>query len=91
MNKEDPYRAFTAADGDRNNKLNKYIICSKVIRAKKKGDVEQGRSMILKRIVVLNRMVRVSLIENATFGQRLEGYKGVNAADLEGLCVARQR
>lgn len=62
-----------------------------MIRAKKKGDVEQGRSMRLKGVIVLNRMVRVSLIEKATFGQRLEGHKGVNQADLEGLCVARQR
>lgn len=49
------------------NCINKSIICYKVIRAKKKGDIEQRTSMRWKEVVVLKGTVRVSLIEKVTF------------------------
>ena len=44
-----------------------------------------------KQVIILNRVVRASLIEKVTFGERLDRSKGVNQADLGGMHVARQR
>lgn len=47
-------------------------------------------TMRWKQVIILNRVVRASLIEKVTFGERLDRSKGVNQADL-GACMLPDR